>query len=209
MADFDKIIRDHQSEDGTISAEAITQLTKAIRTAVGNEFVDKARYRDKLDEIETLKAEKQTALDAATTAESWKTKYDALNDEYSTYKTTQAAKESRSAKEAAYRSLLRDAGISERRFDTIVKCSGADIDALELDDAGKIKDADTRAAALKTEWADFVVQSNSGGANTKNPPSNTGGKPTTREEIMAITDRTARRAAIAENMELFSGGSKT
>ena len=209
MADFDKIIREHIPVDGVATAEAIAALSKAVRAAVGGEFVDKARYRDKLDEIESLKTERQNALDAAASAESWKTKYDALSEDFTAYKTAQAARESRAAKEAAYRSLLLDAGISDRRVDTVIKCSGAVIDALSLDESGKIVDAAALTDSVKSEWADFVVSTHSSGADVQNPPGNSGGKTITREEIMNISDRTARRAAIAEHMDLFSGGKNT
>lgn len=41
--------------------------------------------------------------------------------------------------------------------------------------------------------------------NPANPPKNTGGS-MTKDEIMAIKDRSERRAAIAANMNLFEKG---
>ena len=76
MADFESIIKKHAAEDGSIPAESIAKLEKAIATAVGNEFVEKSRYKAKLEEIDTLKGEKQTAEDSATTAGKWKEKYE-------------------------------------------------------------------------------------------------------------------------------------
>ena len=87
MADFESIVRNHVGEDGNIPSEAIAKLVKAISTAVGNEFVEKSRYKAKLEEIDALTEEKQTAQDSATTAEKWKTKYQALKDDFDTYKT--------------------------------------------------------------------------------------------------------------------------
>ena len=66
--DFGELIRKHVGEDGNIAASEIDKLVSAVSTAVGRDFVDKARYRAKLDEIETLKTEKQTAEDNATAA---------------------------------------------------------------------------------------------------------------------------------------------
>lgn len=175
MADFENIIKNHTSEDGSIPAEAIAKLTKAISTAVGNEFVEKTRYKAKLEEIDTLKGEKQTAEDNATTAEKWKTKYDALKDEFDTFKGEQAKKESRAAKENAYRALLKEAGVSEKRIDTVVKVS--DIDGVELDEKGAIKDAAKLTESVKTEWADFITTQTTKGADVSNPPTNNPSEP--------------------------------
>ena len=63
MADFESIVKSYVNAEGFIPADAIAKLTKAISTTVGNEFVDKERYKSKLTEIDTLKSEKQTAED--------------------------------------------------------------------------------------------------------------------------------------------------
>ena len=168
MADFESIVRNHVGEDGNIPSEAIAKLVKAISTAVGNEFVEKSRYKAKLEEIDALTEEKQTAQDSATTAEKWKTKYEALKDEFNTYKSDQTAKETRSAKERAYRELLKAAGVTEKRIDSVVRVS--DLDGLELDDKGAIKDADKLTESIKTEWADFIPTTTTQGAQTATPP---------------------------------------
>ena len=170
MADFENIVKNHAGEDGSIPSEAIAKLVKAISTAVGNEFVEKTRYKAKLEEIDTLKSEKQTAEDSATTAEKWRTKYQALKDDFDAYKSDQTAKETRSAKEKAYRALLKDAGISEKRIDAVVRVS--DLDSVELDDKGAIKGAEELTEGIKTEWADFIQTTTTKGANTATPPGN-------------------------------------
>lgn len=174
MADFESIIKNHAGEDGTIPAEAIAKLAKAISTTVGNEFVEKNRYKAKLEEIDTLKGEKQTAEDSATTAQKWETKYKEIKGEFETYKKEQTQKESRAAKEKAYRALLKEAGVSEKRIDAVLKVSN--VDGVDLDDNGMIKDAAKLIESVKAEWADFIVTMKTHGANTENPPTNINGK---------------------------------
>ena len=169
MADFESIVRSHANEDGSIPAEAIAKLTKSINTAVGNEFVDKTRYKAKLEEIDTLKADKQTAEDNATTAGKWKTKYEALKSDFEQYKADQTAKETRAAKEEAYRELLTAAGIPDKRLAAVLKVS--DLDSLELMD-GKFKDADKLTESIKSEWADFIPTTTVTGVQTATPPEN-------------------------------------
>ena len=99
-----------------------------------------------------------------------KSEYDKIKDEYDKYKADISAKETHSAKERAYRDMLKAAGVSEKRIDSVLKVS--DIDGVELDENGKIKDESKYADSVKTEWADFIVTQSTQGANTPKPPAN-------------------------------------
>ena len=173
MADFAEIIKSHCGEDGAIPADAIAKLTKAISTTVGNEFVEKARYKAKLEEIDTLKADKQTAEDSATTASKWKDKHDTLKKEFEAYKSDIAAKESKSAKEAAARAWYESKGITGKSLEIAMRGSGAEIDALELAE-GKIKDTAVLDTLVKGDFAGLVSSTTTKGADTPHPPANTG-----------------------------------
>lgn len=201
MADFENVIRDFTGEDGSIPADAIAKLVKAISTTVGNEFVDKSRYKAKLEEIDELTGKLQTANDSVTTAEKWKVKYEAMKQEFSSFKADQAKKEAHSAKESAYRALLKAAGISEKRVESVLRVS--DVDGLELDEKGAVKGAEQLTASLKEEWADFVETTEVLGAETPFPPAHMGGPAITKEEIMNIQDTEERQKAMAENPGLF------
>lgn len=135
--------------------------------------------------------------------DSYKVKYEAIKEEFEGYKNEQTKKESRAAKEKAYRELLKAAGISEKRIDAVLRVS--DVDGVELDDKGAIKGADELTKSVKSEWSDFIVTTTTKGADTPTPPANTGGS-MTKDQIMAIKDRSERRAAIAANMTLFQKG---
>ena len=100
--------------------------------------------------------------------------YKDLEKQFNDYKTEQENKEARAAREAAFRSLLKDAGVNEKRIDSIVKVS--DIDSLELED-GKIKGADKLTEAVKTEWADFIGAQNEPPIRVNMSGSLGGGKP--------------------------------
>lgn len=104
----------------------------------------------------------------------YKVKYDAIKEEFETYKNAQTAKETKAAKTEAYRQLLRDAGVSEKRLEAVLRVS--DVDGIELAD-GKVKDADKLTAQIKTDWADFLVSEHTKGADTANPPTDSAGTP--------------------------------
>ena len=199
--DILEILRSNTDESGSISAEKIDVVAKAINSAVGKEFVDKKRYNDKLTEIDALKGEKQNAEDKATSAEKWQTKYNALKEDFDAFKKDITAKETKATRTNAYKELLKDAGISEKRLDAIIKVT--DLDSLEMDKEGKFKDSDKLIENIKNEWADFIATQETHGASTATPPSNNGGGKMAKADIMKIKDAGERQKAIAENHELF------
>lgn len=128
--------------------------------------------------------------------------YDKLKQEYDDYKADITAKNTRTEKENAFRELLKSVGVSEKRFNAIIKVS--DIDGLELDKDGKIKDAEKHTENVKSEWADFIETTTTQGAKTAKPPANNGkGTGKTKEEILAIKDGAVRRQEMLNNPHLF------
>lgn len=172
MADFEAIIRKHVDNDGNIPTTAINAIVTAIKAAVGNEFVDKERYKAKLSEIDRLKEEKHTAEDNATTAEKWKDKHDALKSEFEQYKKDITARETKTAKQDAYKAVLKAVDIPDKWLERVMK--GVDFDTVELNDKGEIKSADELKETIKKEWADVIGTVGKSGADTNNPPGNNG-----------------------------------
>ena len=93
---------------------------------------------------------------------------DSLRQEFDAYKNDVAAKESRRTKKSAYADLLKEAGISERRIESILKVS--DIDSVKIGEDGKVENSDGLMETIKSEWADFIVTSGKEGARVPNPP---------------------------------------
>lgn len=173
--------------------EAHTETVSALKDERDSYKEDAEKLADVQKELNTAKEKIAKHGDGETVS---KTEFDELKKEYEDYKKDITAKETRAAKVNAFRELLKAAGVSDKRFDTVIKVS--DIDGLELDKDGKIKDADKITENIKTEWADFIPTTTVVGANTANPPATTGGSFKTRAEIMKIKDTTERQAALAE-----------
>lgn len=128
--------------------------------------------------------------------------YKALEKQFNDYKAETESKATREAKDKAFREVLKTAGVADKYIDTIMRVT--DLNGVELTTDGKVKDADTRVTAIKTEWADFVTTTKEKGTDTPKPPENNGsGNGVTKESIMAIKDGAARRQAMAQNMHLF------
>ena len=157
--------------------------------------------RDELDTEKNARVAAEKERDAANSGK--QTAEQALTD----YKTQQTKKDAHAAKEAKFRELLKSAGVLDKYADRVVRLSGEDIDKLELDDKGEVKDAKKHADSLKADWSDFVGTTTTTGAKVDNPPTNAGSK-MTKDQIFAIKDAGERQAAIAANADLFTGGGK-
>ena len=140
--------------------EAHTETTDGLKKDIEKYKGDAEKLPTVQKELDDLKA----AGDGG-----YKEKYEKEKKAFEDFKTAQTEKETRQAKETAYRELLKAAGVSEKRIPAILKVT--DLNGIEMD-GDKIKDADKHTQTVKTEWAEFVESSNITGANTNTPPAN-------------------------------------
>ena len=130
--------------------------------------------------------------------------YKTLKQSFDDYKAEVAAKETKAAKEAAYRAILKDANLSEKGIEKAIKY--AEWDNIELEADGKLKGASDHIKAVKEEWAEYVTTTTTTGAKTSNPPANKGGAKLTKEDIYKKDERgryvmsaSERQKALVEN----------
>nr|DAR25363.1 MAG TPA: hypothetical protein [Caudoviricetes sp.] len=130
----------------------------------------------------------------------YKEKYEKEHSAFETYKSDVTAKESKAAKEKAVRAYFESKNITGANLDLAMRGCGEEMAALELD-GEKIKDTKALDALVDGTYKGLVSKQTvrvDTGARF-----NGGGNPMTKDEIMQITDRAERRAAIAANMDLF------
>lgn len=156
--------------DEIISAH--TETVNALKEQRDNYKEDAEKLADVEQKLNDANATIDTMKQAQSGEDKWKVKYDALKEEFDTFKSDQQAKETQAQKESVMTELLKEIGISEKRIKSVLKVT--DLSAIEVED-GNIKDADTLKESLKTEWADFIVTEGSEGAKTPTPPTGTGG----------------------------------
>lgn len=152
----------------------------------------------KLDDV-------QKELDGlkANSGDDYKAKYEAEKKAFADYKADQTAKETKAAKEKAVKEYFEGKNITGANLDIAMRGCRDEIGAIELD-GDKIKDTAALDALVSGTFAGLVVSKTVQGAQTANPPANNGGKNyKTKEEILAIKDRTERQNAIAENHKMF------
>ena len=187
-----------------IEDDKIDEIINAHTETVNGLKEEIEKYKVDAEKLPAVSKELKELKDAAAESDGknpYKVKYDALKEEYAEYKKGVTAKETKQKKDAAYKALLKEAGVSEKRIDAVLKVS--DIDSLEFDDEGKVKNHDDLIKGIKEEWSDFIVKETKAGAETSTPPSGTGKTYKTKEEIFAIKDTAERQKAISENHELF------
>lgn len=129
--------------------------------------------------------------------------YDALKKEFDDYKAQITARDTKAAKEKAMLGLLKDLNVSDKGVALVLKYQN--LDSIELDENGKIKGANDLRKSIKEDWSDYIVKSETKGADTSTPPGGNGGSKgyKTKEEIINIKDRAERQQAIADNPALF------
>ena len=190
-----------------IEEEKIDQIIEAHSETVDSLKADRDNYKEDAEKLKDVQKELDDLK--AKGDDGWKEKHDRLKDEFDKYKTDVQAKETKAAKEAAYRAILKDANLSEKGIEKAVKY--ADWDKIELDADGKLKGANDHIKAVREEWAEYVTTTTTTGAKTSTPPANNGGAKLTKAEIYAKDEHgryklstAERQKALAENPELLN-----
>lgn len=183
-----------------IPSEKIDEIINAHVETVDALKGERDKYKEdaaKLTKVEAQLAEVKKELAETDKNDDWKQKYDDLKSDYDKYKSDVENKATKSAKEAAYKELLKEAGVSDKRIATVLRVT--DLDSIKLDKDGKIEDAASVTESIKKEWSDFIVTKTETGAQTATPPANgASGTVKTKEEIMKIKDTGERQKAWAE-----------
>lgn len=162
---IDEIIEAHSDTVDALKKQRDASDEKA------RELDDVVKNRDEIKaELDALKEKAEKSGDGV-----YKRQYEDLKKEYDEYKAGQKKKEILSKKTTAYKELLKEIGVSEKRIDSIIKVS--QLDSIELDNDDKIKNSDELKKKLADEWSDFITTTQKQGADTHHPPFNKGGTP--------------------------------
>lgn len=142
-------------------AEAIMAEHVAVTTAL---IKERDTYKAEADKVPGL----QEKLKAQSDNEDYKTKYESEHQAFESFK-AKTAQDAEAAKvSAAYRRLLTEEKVSEKRFDAILKVT--DLSGMKLDKDGNITGAEKIRESIRNEWADFIVKKEERGADDSNPP---------------------------------------
>lgn len=181
-----------------LTEEQIDTIIEAHTDTVNALKDERDQYKDDAGKLPGVQKELDDLKKKA--GEGFEQKYNDLKKEYEDYKKDQQDKADRAAVSDAYKEMLKEAGVSEKRIPAVMRV--ADLSGVKLDKDGNIKDKDKLVESVKEEWSDFIQAKGAKGADTKTPPDNNGGT-LTKDDILKIKDAGERQQKIAENHELF------
>jgi hypothetical protein len=197
-----------------IEDEKIDEIITAHSETVDALKEQRDQYKSDAEKLPNVQKELGELKEAAgkNGGSAWEVKYNAMKEEkeriekdFTDFKTQAKAAETKAAKEKSYRAMLKEIGISEKRIDAVMKVT--DLDAIDLDEHGSIKDADAVKATAMAEWSDFITSEATQGAVTTQPPKNTGGARMSMADIYKKDDHgryllnaEERQKAIAANL---------
>ena len=191
-----------------IDEEKVEEIIAMHTETVEGLKADIAKYKEDAEKLPTVQKE----LDALKAAGDGglQERFDALQREYDEFKGEVTAKEAKAAKEKAARAYYESKGITGKSLDIAIRGSGAEIDALELED-GKIKDAKALDELISGTFAGLVSTTETRGANTSNPPANSNGGAMTKADIYKKDDHgryvlsaAERQQALIENHQTIT-----
>ena len=162
-----------------IDADKVDEIISAHTETVNALKEQRDSYKDDAEKLSDVQAKLDDANKTIDTMkkeqsgdDKWKVKYDALKEDFDTFKSELAEKETKAQKESAVMALLKEIGVAEKRINAVMKVT--DLSEIELED-GNIKDVDTLKESLRTEWSDFIETKGEEGAKTPTPPDPSGG----------------------------------
>jgi chromosome segregation ATPase len=189
-----------------IEAEKIEQIME-LHLGVVNEIKDERQqaeaqakeYKTEAEKLPAVQKELDDLKAEVAKSEDFKEKYETVKREYDEFKSEQAAAKRKADIDAAARAYFKDKKIaSDENLEIVMRGSRDEINSLELDDDGKIKDTSALDALVDGVYSKFRATEADLGAATATPPANTGGD----------TGRPSRAAQMAQQFREEHYGTK-
>ena len=163
---IDEIVSAHGETVTALKAE----IDEAKQGASGLDAVTKERDRYKAD----LEALQKTSGDAAK-----------VQAEYDAYKAQVDRDKTAAKKGAALDAVLKKAGVERESFRAQLR-KGWDMDTVELEESGGVKDEAALLSRIKADYPDFIGTVNTEGTKPLTPPAG-GGKTYTRDQLKGLS----------------------
>ena len=178
--------------DEQISAaiEEHTAVTTALKAQRDQFEGDANKYKADAEKL----AQVQKELDELKARKDYKADYDKAVQDLADYKNQVAAEAEAAKVRAAYKQLLTDEKISDKRHEAILKVT--DFSGMKLDKDGKLENADKLKEAIGKDWAEFRVSTRDRGEDVAHPPRTDNGQPIGDIRAMGAKRREARYGTI-------------
>lgn len=158
-----------------IEDEKADQILEAHTETVNEIREERDRYKAEAEQLPGVQQELADLREAAeqNANNPYKAQYESVKKQFDDYKAEVEAKQVNASKQAAYRKLLKEQGISDKFIDPIMKVTS--VDDLELDDKGQFKNVEDLKKNITEQWDGFSVKEETHGAQQYNPPGSGGG----------------------------------
>ena len=161
-----------------IESDKIEQIIEAHIEVTDGLKADRDKYKEAAEKLPGVQKELEDVTKERDDLKNkpddgYKEKYDKEHKAFEDYKNGIKAKELKAAKESAVRKYYEGKGIKDKSLDIAMRGSSAEIEALELDDTGTIKDTKALDDLVAGTFAGLVTTQRTEPANTSTPP--TGG----------------------------------
>lgn len=159
----DEIIKMHLETVNPLKDERDSLKSASSRLEAVQKELDDFKKQVKDSDRSPYKAKYEEAVKAT----------EALQAEFDKFKADVDAQATLAEKKNAYRKFLVDAGVSEKRIDSVLRLAEIDgkFDSIEFED-GEVKGADEITKGIEEDYSDFIVKQKTTGAQTATPPSN-------------------------------------
>ena len=195
---IDQIIEAHTETVDALKEQRDAYKTDAEKAKGLSDEPDRVRKQleqaasdDTQDELKKQNDEQAKEL------EKLKKANESLQSEFDKYKADVEAGNAKRKKSDAYMALLEKAGIAPKYAGKVLKVT--DLDSIELDGDGKVKDADKAIEGIKSEWSEFIARRQTKGSEPATPP-------TTNNTVEGVSERA--KQIIAQHYEKKYGKSE-
>ena len=155
-----------------LEGELVDTIADTIKAEIPKEFVSKQQYNKKvgtIDELNNTIADLEAKIENSNTDE-YKSKYEALQSEFDTYKNNIEVEKTNEQKRGLLTEQLKKEGFNEKILKLLTK--EIDLETLEIEN-NAIKDWDNIVNPLKENYSDFIKQESVSGLGSVQPPKNT------------------------------------
>lgn len=142
--------------------EAHTEVTDALKKQITD-------LEGKASQLESVQKE----LDTLKNGKDWKSEHDKVKKEFDDFRKDIEGKEKSAKIKDAYKALLTEKKIGEKYLNSVLGVT--DFSKMELDEDGKLKNAEELSKEIESKWSGFVTTNKENGAHVDTPPKDNGG----------------------------------
>lgn len=136
----------------TLTDEQVSAIIEEHSATVTGLKGEIAKYKEDAEKVPDLQ-EKLKDYEK----DDWKGKYEKEHAGFENYKAEQDKKASYSAKEAVYKKMLEESGVSSKVINLALKASKETIDNLKIGTDGKFENAAEVEKGIKEAYADYIT----------------------------------------------------